>query len=548
MRVSAAALCALFALACGSGNPAKQGVTTDAGDAAAPGPDAPDAPGSDLAAEPPAPADAAAEAAPDAGPEAAPEPHPDGRTEAPPPVVITVAGECGSPSGPRCPATYLGTSTIALQSQSVMATALAPDEAMYLGGSFSVPTDFDPTAGIDMRMPSSEDAFLTSLAATGGYGFTRTFPVTGGFEGAGIYALSAGASAVIAAGGFDGTIDLDPGPTADTHESLGARSGSFIVKLTRAGTLVWSRILDSADAGSVGWGRPALAADGSVYVSGGYSQSTQDGVVIQPVDLDPGPANRPPPNARGSFFARLDVKGDLQWLHTVGGSLEGCTYIGVDGVVTTADGAGWFVGTYDGACALDQGTPLPTVDNGVFVASFGADGKLRGLGAIAGNLSVVGVALAADGKVVFAGAVGPPEVGPPTIDLDPSPAVVRRDIPTGGATYVLALDATGKLAWAELLPDMAVQAFAPTADGGALLAGAPWGPTPALSVVRLGADHKELWRFLTGSSTTYPTALLVGAKGFTLVGNVGTTGGDLDPSAGVDRITGAKTFLSRYAF
>src|SRR5438128_817297 len=66
------------------------------------------------------------------------------REAGPPPVVITVAGECGSPSGPTCPVTYLGTTALGLRSSDGVIASLAPDESLFLGGGFNTPTDFDP--------------------------------------------------------------------------------------------------------------------------------------------------------------------------------------------------------------------------------------------------------------------------------------------------------------------------------------------------------------------------------------------------------------------
>jgi hypothetical protein len=546
MRLSATALCALFALACGSGNRAKPGVTPG-GDAAPPTPEASPDLGAGAA---PAPPDAAVETRPDTGAVTPPlNIHDDGgRGEAPPPLVITVAGECGGPSAPPCPFTYKGTSTIPLPSNMGITSAMAPDEALYLGGAFDMPMDFDPTAGVDMRTPQSEDAFLTSLTAEGGYGFTDTFPVQDAFHGAGIYNLAVGTSAVVALGGFDGMIDLDPRPTSDvTYQSLGGRSASFVARMTRAGALLWSQVLMETDGSLVGWSRAALAADGSVYLSGSFAQSTQDGVVLDPVDLDPGPATRTTPNERGSFFMRLDPAGNTKWIRLFGGT--GCDFSETTGLVVTPNGSGVFVGTYQGSCSLDQGGPGAFgTPNGMFVLSLTPDGKVLGFGDLAGDLAPASVALASDGTVVIGGAASPPQSGSAAIDFDPSSAMTKLPVPTAGGTFLMAVDAGVKLAWAQVLPDMNFVALAPLSDKGLLLLGEPDATSPQMVVVRLGPDRRETWRFGVGSLSVGPSAIYAGAKGFTIVGSTYQGGGDFDPSAGVDRVAPGQLFLSRFAF
>jgi hypothetical protein len=271
-------------------------------------------------------------------------------------------------------------------------------------------------------------------------------------------------------------------------------------------------------------------------------------MVLDPVDLDPGPAVLTPPTAAGTFFQRLDANGNLLWTRTFTG--EGCGLAEVDGVVATADGNGWFAGAYQGTCALDKGGPaFPSVTNGMFVLSFAPDGKVRSAGSVAANIRVAGVSLAADGTIVAGGFVSSPfATGPTTIDLDPSPTVLQRAVAPSGNTFVMAIDATGKASSVELLPDMNVVSLAPTPDGGALLLGTPSTKVAGMTVVRLGADRHEAWRFITGSLSTYPSTILATAKGFTIVGTVNPPGGDLDPSAGVDRLTTTSIFLSRYAF
>src|SRR5262249_47322319 len=149
-------------------------------------------------------ADATVEVAPplpfDAGPY-------DARPEIPTLADAAIAGNCGTPRGPKCPVTYLGTSVITGSSNGFTA-GLAPDGTLYLGGSFNGTTDFDATAGMDVRMRQGfADAFLTKLGPDGSYGFTDTFPGSESW-GAAISGIAPSAGSVVVTGGWNGDIDL----------------------------------------------------------------------------------------------------------------------------------------------------------------------------------------------------------------------------------------------------------------------------------------------------------------------------------------------------
>jgi hypothetical protein len=466
------------------------------------------------------------------------------------PVEAAVAGPCGDPPEPACPATYVGTSVIMGPSGTGFTAALAPDDTLYLGGSFDDTTDFDPTAGLDVRMRQGySDAFITELGPTGSYVGTSTFPGSD-YWGAGVWSLSATTDSVVALGGFNGTIDLDPGPGVDMHETAQSGSGTFAVKVTAAGAFVWGRALTSDSNGGAYWSHVAAAPDGTAYLGGDY-----EGVV----DLDPGPGTRTAPTAMGVFLMRLDDQGGLAWVRTLGG--DACTDAEVDGVALGADGAPWFVGVFQGTCAFDQSgradagaapadAGAAQADSGMFIASMTTDGQVRGLWTIAGGFSVSGMSTAPDGSVYTAGTVTSTVPGQDTIvDFDPSAAMAARTVSSdSGSNFVLKLDQTGVFRWVQILSDdLPVTAIAATPDDGVLVAGGPHALPVGMFILKLDADQHEVWRLFAGGGSTDPSAVLVGAKEFVVAGTQ-TTPGDLDPSASVDRFEGTLSFVSRYTF
>jgi hypothetical protein len=459
------------------------------------------------------------------------------------PADSAVAGPCGAAPAPACPATYLGTSVIEGHSMTGCSAALAPDGTIYLGGNFNTPTDFDPTATMDVRTSTGySDAFLTELAPDGSYGLTATFPGSD-YWGAGIWSLSATSGAVVAVGGYNGSIDLDPGAGVDMHQTALSAPGAFAVKLTAAGDFVWGRTITSGIDALVNWSLVAAAPDGSVYLGGNYGGS---------VDLDPGPGVLATPSSQGAFLTHLDAAGDFAWAHTLGG--DACESAEVDGVALGADGASWFAGVIQGTCTFDGGAVadagVAQTDSAMFIASMTTNGEVRGLWIFAGHFDVTSMSAAPDGSVYVGGAVSAPVPGQgAVVDFDPSPAVAAHALGADETSnFVLKLDQSGAFRWVHLLSDdLPVTALAATPDEGVLVAGGPHAVPVGMFILKLDADQNEDWRLFAGGSTTTPSAVLVGDKEFIVAGTQ-TTPGDFDPSAGVDRFQGVLSFVSRYAF
>lgn len=450
---------------------------------------------------------------------------------------------CGPASGAVCPVHYVSTSVIMGRSSTGFTAAMASDDTLYLGGGFESSTDFDPSAGMDVRVSEAYGAFVTKLGPTGAYGFTATFAPS--LQWAGVWSLSATTNTVAALGAFHGSIDLDPGPGVDTHSASPAVYQQFAVKLTSTGAFVWGHTLGVSqdgfsEEGSASWSQVASAADGTTTLSGGYR-----GVV----DLDLGPGTHAPPDPQGAFVTRLDDKGDLMWVRTLGGAA--CEVLDVS-VALGADGTAWFAGTFQGTCVFDQsgvGSGTASAENGMFVASLTPDGALSGLWTVAANAHLVGLSVAPNGAVYVGGGVGPTLPGQAVVvDFDPSAARAERTLPADtSSTFVLSLEANGTFRWVKLLADLQVSAIAADTTGGVLVAGTSADGPVGMFVLSLDAQQREAWRFFAGGRSTVPSALTVGAKDFAVAGTQ-TSPGDLDPSSNVDRFEGTLSFVSRYRF
>jgi hypothetical protein len=449
-----------------------------------------------------------------------------------------LAGPCGAPDA-KCP-TYVGSTIWTFRSQSSVAASMGPDGAIYIGGSFFDSFDFDPTPqGMDVKGTAGQvSAFLMKLGPTGAYASTFTIPGDiAGRPQMGAPAVTATASFVPLY--FEGTVDLDPGPSMDLAQDMLERGGSAISKFDASGKYVWGRVLYGTDSGLISWGGPVATTDGGVVLTGGWGG---------PVDLDPGPAMVPSPSQNGTFVTRLDASGKELWVRTLGGGLtDQC------GMSAALDATGvlWVAGTTSGTCTFDQNGPVLPAPDSLFVASMSLDGKIRTFGTVTAQASLAGPPVVAhDGSIYLVGSVSGPNPGlQAAIDLDPSTGVSTQIVPSTGLRFVMKLDHDGKLVWLQPI-DVDLSIFAASAltpDDGLVLASGWNGGLAGMTILRMDAGGNELWRLRAGGRGTRPDSVLVNATGFFVVGEQDGPG-DLDPSTGVDNHDGTFTFLSQYTF
>jgi hypothetical protein len=102
---------------------------------------------------------------------------------------------------------------------------------IYVGGSFSGTTDFNPGMWIDNKTSTGgTDIFQTKINANGSYAWTETF---GGNSMDYSFALTTDLSGnVYAAGYFSSQADFDPGPAIEIHTSSG-NEDCFLIKIKR---------------------------------------------------------------------------------------------------------------------------------------------------------------------------------------------------------------------------------------------------------------------------------------------------------------------------
>ncbi|MDW8303086.1 MAG: T9SS type A sorting domain-containing protein, partial [Bacteroidia bacterium] len=138
-------------------------------------------------------------------------------------------------------------------------------------------------------------------------------------------------------GGFEGSVDFDPGPALFALVAVGQRD-VFVAKYTSTGAFVWAKQISGPQIEEA----EAITVDnaGNVYVSGNFENT---------VDFDPG-SGVYDITAKGQtdiFVLKLDAAGNFIWVNHCGGNnIEGSRSVVLDNA-NNLYVAGYFSGTVD---------------------------------------------------------------------------------------------------------------------------------------------------------------------------------------------------------
>ncbi len=183
---------------------------------------------------------------------------------------------------------------------------------IYLTGSFSGKTDFDPGKGVYTLSSSGDtrDLFIEKLDESGNFMWAKQIGGIAADYGCSISLDPLGN--VYTVGQYFGTVDFDPGAEIYNLNSIDNQISRFILKLTTTGEFLWARQIQAA---SIDYGC-AIAVDksGNVYTTGGFA-----GIV----DVDPGDGIFTLISSGGAdiFILKLDNAGNFVWAKTIGSEL-----------------------------------------------------------------------------------------------------------------------------------------------------------------------------------------------------------------------------------
>jgi hypothetical protein len=179
---------------------------------------------------------------------------------------------------------------------------------VYVGGDFKVSADFDPGVGISTLTSNGfTDIFIQKLDINGDFVWVKSLGSTG-YDFVADFVLDA-SNNVIATGGFEDTVDFDPGVGVTSLYSKGGYD-NYIFKLDANGDFLWAKSMGGV--GSDNGSAIGLELSGNIFCAGSFNDTA---------DFDPGVgvANLYSNGGADIFIQKLDVNGDFVWAKSIGG-------------------------------------------------------------------------------------------------------------------------------------------------------------------------------------------------------------------------------------
>jgi hypothetical protein len=308
---------------------------------------------------------------------------------------------------------------------------------VYTTGTFTGTVDFDPGPGTYnfTTVAGADDIFVSKLDSSGNFVWAKDM---GGASIDFDYGKSIAVDAsfnVYTTGGFQGTVDFDPGP--GTYNLISAGAGDiFVSKLDSSGKFVWAKNMGGV--GSANVFSIAVDASFNVYTTGSFQGTA---------DFDPGAGtyNLISAGAGDIFVSKLDASGNFVWAKDMGGaSSDQGNSLALDGsrnVYTT----GYFNGTAD----FDPGAGtynLTAAGQGdIFVSKLDSSGnfvwakQMGGASDDGGNC----IGVDASGNVYTTGLFRG------TADFDPGAGTFNLISVGGSDIFISKLDSSGNFVWAK---------------------------------------------------------------------------------------------------
>jgi hypothetical protein len=182
---------------------------------------------------------------------------------------------------------------------------------VFVAGSFYGTVDFDPSQKKqNVFSGTNYSAYVLKLDRDGNFGWVSPFVALGSGSSAGWSSAQTisldGSGNVIVGGYYGNSVDFDPGKRTTTLPSIG---GTFVVKLTSSGSLVWARALEDDE--TMFLKGIDVDATGSVYATGYFNGTA---------DFNPAASNGLRTSAGGGdiFVVKLNSAGNFAWVETFG--------------------------------------------------------------------------------------------------------------------------------------------------------------------------------------------------------------------------------------
>ena len=254
----------------------------------------------------------------------------------------------------------------------------------YLTGTFYGTVDFDPGIGIvNLTSNGTKDIFVLKLDPDGNFIWAKSLGGTNHDNGICISIDPTGNTYV--SGGFNGTIDFDPGPGVH-NLTVNGIEGIFVLKLDAAGNFIWAKAM-GGNGNEFGFSK-SIDVDNSenVFLTGVFSGF---------IDFDPGTSIVNLQQYRGAdiFVEKLDINGNFVWARSMGG----LGYDSGEAIKVHSSGNLYIGGYYSQTADFDPGTGVYNLtSNGgtdIFVEKLDETGDILWAISMGGSSSDYGYAL-----------------------------------------------------------------------------------------------------------------------------------------------------------
>lgn len=424
---------------------------------------------------------------------------------------------------------------------------------VYVTGSFSGTTDFDPGAGTaNLTSAGLADIYIAKYDANGNYLWAKRIGDLSDDYGSEIVLDASGN--IYITGGFQNTADFDPGVGTANLTGVGLRD-IFFAKYDANGNYIWAK---SIGGGNIDSGNSiAVASSGNVYITGYFALTA---------DFDPGTgtANLVSAGNQDIFFAKYDANGNYLWAKRIGGSLADWG----ESVVVDATSV-YISGVFESATAdFDPGAGTANLSSSsgnfdIFFAKYNGSGIYqwaKDVGDVNDDMCN-SIAVDASGNVYITGSFWG------TMDFDPGAGTANL---TGTSDiYIAKYNSSGSYVWANsiggvggsgnsLVLDASANIyvtgtfsnttdFDPGAGTANFTSAGGWD----FFFAKYNTNGNYIWANGTGgTSTDRGSGIAVDASGFVYITGSLQNTADFDPGAGTANLTSAGNFdiyLAKYS-
>lgn len=223
---------------------------------------------------------------------------------------------------------------------------------LVVSGTFTGNLDFDPSSATANLISPAVNAFLSKYNAVGSYVYAKQI---GNKKSNRIvsYVATDQMGAIYRVGQLSATSDIDPSSAVFTVTNASLGTGFFISKYTGSGALVWGKTITTTVGSSAGISVTNTDPNGNTYVVGGF---------IGTVDFDPS-ANTATMVSSSStvsdlYIAKYDSNGNYLWSKQIIGAIGARRKLVFDAL-----GNFYFSGTYNGTTPIDVDPSVVNVFN-----------------------------------------------------------------------------------------------------------------------------------------------------------------------------------------